>query len=284
MTKESDKVTIALAWVGTRSDGRQDLYFASDSRTRGVRVFDMSPKVMLLPRTDSAICFAGDTSATYALMLQIANTIAAHEPARERNLDIAELKTHLLRVLTDVMGSVRDASEELTPDDVQFIFGGYSWRAKDFRLWTIYYEKKSKAFRARESYAFHRRLEKAAFIGDWAGKYRHKLMCELRLNEAGPPANTEPLRVLARLLRQVTIRDTIGGAPQLVRVGPHMNSRPLCVLWGDEPRPHLYGRPLFSYENCDYWIIDPDNGRILKPRNFFGPAEGSDGIQAEAAG
>ena len=93
-------MTIAIAWVATKNDSRQDLYFASDSRTRGVRVLDVSPKILTLPRSDCAICFAGDTSATYAFMIQIANAIAAHEPARERNLDIVGLKEHLLRVLS----------------------------------------------------------------------------------------------------------------------------------------------------------------------------------------
>src|SRR5947209_3215612 len=122
-------MTIALAWVATRTDGREDLYFASDSRTRGVRVLDLSPKIMTLPRSDSAICFAGDTAATYPLMLQVHAAIAAHQPARERNLDIHQLRSHLLRVLTDTIASVKDAAAELEPSDVQLLFGGYSWRA-----------------------------------------------------------------------------------------------------------------------------------------------------------
>lgn len=260
-------MTIAIAWVATRSDSREDLYFAADSRTRGVRVLDLSQKILLLPRSDCAVCFAGDTSAAYPLMLQISAAIAAHEPARERNLDVAELKHHLLRVLTDTMATVQDAAEPFDPSDGQFILGGYSWRSKTFRIWTVYFENKTKKFRARESNSFHPRLTKVAFIGDWATRYRSTLVNALS-SGVRRPAEHEPLSVLADLLRATTIRDSIGGAPQVVRIGPHMNTRPLCVLWGPEKDRHLFGRKLFDYENCDYWSIDPDTGAIYPPKHF----------------
>jgi hypothetical protein len=261
-------MTIAIAWVATKNDSRQDLYFASDSRTRGVRVLDVSPKILTLPRSDCAICFAGDTSATYAFMIQIANAIAAHEPARERNLDIVGLKEHLLRVLSDIVGSVRDEALPFEPSDAQLIFGGYSWRSKDFRLWTMYYEASSKQFRARESASFHNRLNKAAFIGDWAKEFRHELIQELNREIGGRQVLHEPLHVLAEILRSAAKDATIGGAPQVVRIGPHMNIRPLCVIWGIGRKLHLFGRPLFEYERCDFWTIDPDSGEIHPPRHF----------------
>lgn len=68
-------MTVAIAWVATRSDKRQDLYMASDSRTSGGQVFDACPKIQLLPRGDCAICFAGDVSMTYSLMLHISCAI-----------------------------------------------------------------------------------------------------------------------------------------------------------------------------------------------------------------
>jgi len=260
-------MTIALAWVATRSDGREDLYFAADSRTRGIRVLDLSPKILLLPRSDCAICFAGDTSATYPLMLQVSSAIAAHEPARERNLDVSELKHHLLRILTDVMARVKDAAAPFEPDDARFILGGYSWRSKSFRIWTIYFERSSAKFRARPAEGFHGRLDKATFIGDWAKRFRADLFKAISTN-AQRAVETEPLQLLAKLLREVTIEDSIGGAPQLVRIGPHMNTRPLCVLWGPEKRRCLFGRELFDYENCDFWSIDPDTGHVYPPKHF----------------
>lgn len=261
-------MTLAIAWVGKRSDGREDLYFASDSRTRGGMIIDATPKIVVPVRGDCALCFAGDTAATYPLMLHIEQAISAHAPAKDRNLDLKELKSHLLRVCTDIVSSVKEKPLPLEPSDVQFIFGGYSWREKDFCVWTFYYEKKEKKFRARPTKNFHRRLFKAAFIGDWASIYRQFLVRALNQNENGPAVDREPLTILSCLLKKAKPDDTIGGAPQVVRVGSHMNTRPFCVKWGGQPRPYLFGRQLFEYENCDYWTIDPNTGKIEGPRHF----------------
>jgi len=55
-------MTVTLAWVGRRNDGIQHLYFAADSKLTGAR-FDASPKILTLPRSDRALCLAGDTRA-----------------------------------------------------------------------------------------------------------------------------------------------------------------------------------------------------------------------------
>jgi hypothetical protein len=240
-------------------------------------VLDVSPKILALPRTDAAISFAGDTLAAYPMMLQISNAIAAHQPALERNLDLSELKKHLLRVMTDMLGSVKDYAQGFDITDGQFLFGGYSWRAKRFRLWTFYYEKASKTFRARKATSFHRRLGVAAFIGSFAKSYRQQLSKALyQGRENGRAAFLEPLKILADCLRAAGPDDDIGGAPQVVRIGPHMNQRALCVSWGKEKKPYLFGRPLFDYENCDCWIIDPDSSEISPPRHFTFARDGDD--------
>jgi hypothetical protein len=216
----SSQMTLGIAWVGTRSDGREDLYIASDSRTRGAWVQDFSPKILTLPRSGCAICFAGDTFATYPLMLQLSNAIAAHLPARERNMDIAELKAHMLRVFSDWAAAAKDKALEFAPDDAQFIFGGYSWRGKGFRLWTVYYEKASKRFHGRESCTFHGKLKTVAFIGDRANDFRGKLTRMLQNPAQEGPVELEPLTLLAKVLRESKRDDTIGGAPQVVRISP----------------------------------------------------------------
>src|SRR5688572_25005430 len=101
-------MTIGAAWLGRRRDGREHLYIASDSRISGGQRLDACPKIITLPRSDCALCFAGDTAATYPLMLQLANAISAHEPSRERSLDIGHVKAHLLRVFTDLISRIKD--------------------------------------------------------------------------------------------------------------------------------------------------------------------------------
>lgn len=106
-------MTIGIAWVGARHDGREHLFFASDSRVRGGHHFDASPKILTLPRSDCAICFAGETAAAYPLMLQVAQAIAAHEPARQRSLDISKVKVHILRVLSDLIDRFKELTRTL---------------------------------------------------------------------------------------------------------------------------------------------------------------------------
>ena len=263
-------MTIAMAWVGTRRDGREYLWMASDSRTRGGFVMDSAPKLMPLSRSDSAICFAGDTAASYPLMMQISTAIAAHQPARERSLDLGSLKKHLLMVCSDTVARITDAPEPFRTEDAQFILGGYSWRSRSFELWTFQYQTAKKKFAARPARNFHPRLKKAAFIGDWANRARRDVVRCLSGGDAEAPAwpaNLEPFQVLATLLRESGPDDTIGGPPQLLRVTAHMNTRPLCVNWGDQGVT-LFGRSLFDYENTDYWIIDPDTLQFEPPRKF----------------
>ena len=63
-------MTIGLAWIGKRADGREHLYIASDSRVTGGQRLDACPKILTLPRSDCTLCFAGHTAATFPLMIQ----------------------------------------------------------------------------------------------------------------------------------------------------------------------------------------------------------------------
>jgi len=120
------------------------------------------------------------------------------------------------------------------------------------------FDPKQKEFHAREARSFCDRLGKAAFIGDWAKRVRASLARQLAA--PGPTVYLEPLTTLGEFLRPAQPEDSIGGAPQLIRVTQHMNTRPLCVKWGDEDT--LFGRPLFDYENTDYWAVEPFTRQI----------------------
>jgi hypothetical protein len=257
-------MTIGIAWVGKRRDGLEHLYIASDSRVTGGSRLDACPKILTLPRSDCALCFAGHTHATFPLMLQLSYAIGAHEPARERNLDVSRVKDHLLRVFTDLVDRIEDPASPFVKGDAQFIFAGYSWRQKDFRIWTIYYSEDEKRFHAREANNFIPSLRKAAFIGDASKAVRSAIARELSGRSSS--VYLEPLTVLSGLLRDAGRNASIGGPPQLVRVTQHMNTRPLCVRW--EREDTLFGRPLFAYENTDYWVVDPFSRTFTKPRKF----------------
>lgn len=265
-------MTLAMAWVGKRRDGRTHLYVASDSRTRGGMVFDFCPKILTLPRSDCAICFAGNIAATYPLMLQLANAISAHLPAKERALDIRTLKPHLLRVFTDILNNIKDSVSPLEASDVQFIFCGYSWISKSFEIWTIYYSEIEKRFAARPANNMHHMMGKVAFIGDVAKEARREFIKRLCLykNNEPPHFELEPFKVLRDMLRAAGEDASIGGAPQLVRIAEHMNTKVIGVKWGegDQRFTTIMGRRVFDYENTDNLTLDPDTFEYIRPRSF----------------
>jgi hypothetical protein len=258
--------------VSSRKDGRRHLYIASDSRTRGAMVIDCCPKILTLPRSDCAICFAGDTAATYPLMMQLTNAIAAHQPARDRSLDIRTLKPHLLRVFTDIVRSIDDIPDPIKSSDVQFIFAGYSWLSKSFEIWTIYYSEAKKHFFARPAASFHKFLEQAAFVGDKAKEVRSILVKRLNEKKDSDVEHFEflPFAVLRDCLREADQSSSIGGPPQLVRIAESMNTRVLAVEWSEKgaKTTTLLGRQLFNYENVDTWTLNPDTFKISRPRSF----------------
>jgi hypothetical protein len=255
-------MTVAMAWVGGDSRRGEHLYLASDSRVSGGGTMDACPKIFTLPRSDAALCFAGVTTAAYPLMLQIANAIAAHGPSRDRSMDVTYLKSHVVRLCSDMIARFRGASGEFKSHEVQFILAGFSWLTNDFKLWTIDYSASTRQFEAREGRNFHDRLRKAIFVGDQGTALRSLVMRQLQ-STTGPQWCLEPFAILATRLRSVGPAETIGGPPQLIRIARHMNTRVFSVRWKDEAT--IYGRPLFGYERVDYWSIDPFSGQIFSP-------------------
>ena len=71
----------------------------------------------------------------------------------------------------------------------------------------------------------------------------------------------EPFQVVRDMLRVPARAETIGGAPQLLKVYQYMQAGALGVYWPTkaEGRPHLLGRSCLPYERTDRWTVDPDS-------------------------
>jgi len=71
----------------------------------------------------------------------------------------------------------------------------------------------------------------------------------------------EPFEALCNMLRKVNKRDTIGGAPQMIKTYQYMNCRPVGVYWpekiDDFSNRTILGRRMFDFEDTKYWFIDP---------------------------
>src|SRR5450759_3690103 len=80
-------MTLGMAWV--RTMGRtNELVVASDSRLSGGQFWDSNPKIVLLPRSDCVMSFAGSTNDAYPLMLQTYNAISMYPRGTNRVLDV----------------------------------------------------------------------------------------------------------------------------------------------------------------------------------------------------
>jgi hypothetical protein len=278
-------MTIAAAWTRTIRDC-EELVFVSDSRlSGGARTFDFCPKILTLPRSDCAISFAGSTDDAYPLMLQLSLAIDSYAPARRGSMDLSALRSHAIKVFDSMASSLRSDHHELTTPDVAFLFGGYSWVQKRFLLWTLRFNSAEERFEAVPAKSilcapnvpsayigYHPStpggytLGKIAFAGDQSAVFRDRLLAMLtQIRDSAPDPTKlrldwEPLAVVRDMLRADERAQTIGGAPQIVKVYQYMRTAPLAVLWkhGDVSRPHLLGRPALGYEQLDHWVVNPD--------------------------
>lgn len=260
-------MTLAIAWIRKLSNGSEELLVAADSRLGGGHRLDCCPKIMVLPRSDSVICFTGETEYAYPLMLQLYLAIDAHSPLRDRAMDIHEMKNHALKVFNSMRDSVHTYAKGYDIPDTTFILGGYSWFYKSFSIWHIHFKASEKRFVARPAKKWIGNFEKIIFAGDWARKGERRLIELLQqrhqLTSYGSNThgfNMEPFEVLRDILRESKSEDSVGGPPQLIKVYQHMNCRPIGIYWPDKAsqKVSLVGRPLLDYENTDYWILDPD--------------------------
>lgn len=279
-------MTIAVAWVRTIRDC-EELVFVTDSRVSGDgRTFDACPKVVTLPRGDCAIAFAGYTGHAFPMMQQLSNAIDAHSPLKRGSLDMVAMKSHMLKIFNGMSGLIVSSkflsSPMSTAPEADFLFGGYSWIGKCFELWSIRYSEKQKRFIAvapkcirRVAYngmlQFSQRLHgmgeklagKIIFTGDQAKVAEQSLIERLSQKGDCTKIDMEPFEVVRDMLRDRNHSETIGGAPQVVKVYQYMGSAPLAVYWPDKHSGtiHLQGRPCLGYERLDRWILDPDTLR-----------------------
>lgn len=294
-------MTIAIAWVRTLRDC-EELVFVSDSRLSGDGLnFDACPKVLTLPRSDCVIAFAGYTGHAYPMMQQLALAIDAYAPARRGSLDVTALKSHALKVFDGMKDLLRSSpncsipqSEEPSAD---FLFGGYSWVKKQFELWEISFNSREGRFVAHAaqwlSHIAHvphvdlrrtkeangsRPIARIALAGDQRDRALGILRDRLKPSGEDPEAtklDMQPFEVVRDMLRDPRHAETIGGAPQLVKVYQYMQAAPLAVYWPSKSSgaAHLQGRPCLGYERIDRWIFDPDALRSERPAHSRGDVD-----------
>lgn len=265
-------MTIAAAWIRTLENGAEEMIFCADSRMTGGKRFDHCQKTFRFSRTDAAICFAGDTDWAYPMIVAAIAATGIHIPSQTRQLSLPKFKSHILNLLNQMQQEVHNFAEGEEVPDVTFLFGGYDWWKKRFRLWRIHFDHKDKAFCAEER-KNSSGLGRLGII-ETAGCEAHvdefrtqlKALVQVRYGHDmykpdGARFNMEPFEIIRDLLRKSDANSSIGGAPQGVKLYQYLSSVDIGVLWPNTAQGRLYlsGRPLLSYERADVKsIIDPD--------------------------
>lgn len=263
-------MTIAASWV-RKVNNCEELVFISDSRLCGGHRWDECPKLTTLPGNNCILAFAGDTSYAYPMMMQIRQAMSGYRRIETRSMDITDINGHVLNHANHLMSSIYDLADPDYVPDNEFIFGGYSWIEKRFRIWRYYYAKGEKTL-AKDGKP-HRILSNIegqfVAIGDKREEFKKELRLLLK-EKYGPDVNhisglhldMEPFEALCRMLKKASKSDTIGGAPQMIKAYQYMNSCPVGVYWpekvDDFSNRTLLGRKMFNYEDTSYWFIDPD--------------------------
>ncbi|WP_144160663.1 hypothetical protein [Paraburkholderia sp. BCC1885] len=301
-------MTITAAWVRTLKNCKE-LVIVTDSRLNGAKKMDCGQKVITLPRSDAFICFAGSTEWAYPLMHQVANAISTYEKSATRAQDITVLKSHVLKVFEDLLETVHDASGDEGIPSAKFLFGGYSWVRKEFLIWRIHFHvpKLHHPPKGRQEQA-RTVADESRFVAEpvkkWCGQSwifsgdteyeddaRRRLALLLQSRGKAPHQvsdfkfDWEPFEVIRDMLRDVESNPFlsrtahIGGAPQVLKVYEHLNSRYLGVDWkrpdGSGSNVYVCGRRTLGYETPALWVLDPDT---LISRHPFYTASSDPGV------
>lgn len=261
-------MTVAAAWI-RKIHNCEELVFISDSRLCGGLRWDECPKLTTLPGNTCVLAFAGDTGYAYPMMMQIKQAMTGYARIETRAMDITDINGHVLKHANHLMNSVYDLADPTDPDN-EFIFGGYSWVEKKFKIWRYYYNKHDKCFK--KDGQNHRIMSNVngnfVAIGDRREDFKSELRNLLREKygndiekQKGIVLDMEPFEALCRMLQKVKKSDTIGGAPQMIKSYQYMSCRPVGVYWPEKKdvfsNRTLLGRRLFEYEDTKYWFIDP---------------------------
>jgi hypothetical protein len=239
-----------MAWI--RTAGKvEELVVASDSRLRPF-AWDAAPKIVVLPRNDAVVAFAGDTDFAYPIMLQMANTVASWDKAANRAQPLEEAKGHLLRVLNCMFGEFTDLRGLGQDTSAIFLLAGFSWKSQKFVIWTLHFDPSIGRFTFRPATRWRggNSAKLLAVVGDEVDDAKEQLTALLRerrrLTTGG--FDMEPLEVLTAMIDSPKYV-TIGGYVQLIKVYRSLRVVPFVIERGGIRS--LFGRPLLDYEEPD---------------------------------
>jgi ATP-dependent protease HslVU (ClpYQ) peptidase subunit len=123
-------MTLCIAWIRQEPKStNKELVFATDSMlTGGGEVWKHGVKLFELPRKDCLLCFAGDTSKAYPLILNLQTAIQFNQKIMKQHTDLRQVLEYLCGTFTEVINSLvyeLGDMELYNPyTAAKFIFGG----------------------------------------------------------------------------------------------------------------------------------------------------------------
>jgi hypothetical protein len=260
-------VTLCAAWIRHTPPGDRELVFATDScLSRGER-WEAGVKLFELPRKDCFICFAGDTTRAYPMILNLIQSIQASPFLKNPQTDLLEVLRHTENLFTNLVQAI-DLSGFSQPNyyevrsEAQFIFGGWRWRTSEFYVWRLSYNSTQETIEAQR--CFLDDSEPVCFIGDINNEELIKELCD-DVGTENIKLDMQPLKLLINKIRD-TSRDTSGirGAPQLGKIYRSGNCQLFGVMWqSSEGKPHYQGRPIIGIQNLVHQYFDPDTCELI---------------------
>lgn len=261
--KQRINMTLCIAWKRQTRSG-QEMIFATDSCLSGGERWEEGVKLFELPRKDCLICFSGETRRTYPLILNLINSLKFDKHAVNPNFDIGDLAFYIANLFTDLLKQVRGISfEEIMRDEqFDFLFGGWSWRENQFKLWKIDYGIEEKRFMPRTDYD----TLMFSMIGDNIDEAKSLLSAELGRggNILRGHLDIEPLKVLVGIIRNPQ-PDIISGAVQFAKIYPPGVIEFFGVYYPSvmNGKKTFLGRDVSQTNNPSVRFIDPDTGSII---------------------
>lgn len=134
-------MTLCTAWI-RKDKNMEELLVATDSRLRSFGSWDCNPKIFTFERTDCAMCFAGDTTFAYPMMVQIKNTVDSNPKIKSRFQRIGVFKGIIVKIMNDML---KFKSDYELPK-IEFLFVGYDWQSNQFKIWKILYDENVQKF------------------------------------------------------------------------------------------------------------------------------------------
>ena len=261
-------MTLCVAWIRQEKDN-QELVFATDSMlTGGGETWTHGIKLFELPRKDCLLCFSGETTKAYPLILNLVSSIKFDQKVMNQHTDLREVLDYLCNIFTELINSLVDEINDPQYDPrsaAKFIFGGWNWKTQHLEFWTIQYGAEEKKF----LYQGYDSVNNRAYvmIGDHLTEAEDYLVDEL--TNAGKRIqgafDMEPFLVLSRMARNRDEFRSIAGALQIAKVYQSGCTEFFGVMWQSVlgGKHTFLGRELNPYLKPQIRFIDPDLGVIL---------------------